>query len=32
MMNQLYGINMNSIAGINDYTLLRLVGETGLPI
>jgi len=29
MMNQLYGINMNSIAGINDYTLLRLVGETG---
>ncbi|MBN8786916.1 MAG: IS110 family transposase [Terrimonas sp.] len=29
MLIQLYGINMSSISGINDYTLLRLVGETG---
>jgi transposase len=26
---QLYGVNMSSISGINDYTLLRLIGETG---
>ena len=29
MLIQLYGVNMTSISGINDYTLLRLVGETG---
>ena len=27
---QLYGVNISSISGINDYTLLRLVGETGI--
>jgi transposase len=27
---QLYGVNMSSISGINDYTLLRLIGETGV--
>lgn len=26
---QLYGVNASSISGINDYTLLRLIGETG---
>ena len=26
---QLYGTNVSSISGINDYTLLRLIGETG---
>lgn len=26
---QLYGVNVSSISGINDYTLLRLLGETG---
>ncbi len=29
MMLQLYGVNVSSIGGINDYTLLRLIGETG---
>lgn len=29
MMIQIYGVNVSSISGINDYTLLRLVGETG---
>jgi transposase len=29
MLVQLYGVNMSSISGINDYTLLRLAGETG---
>lgn len=29
MMVQLYGVNVSSVSGINDYTLLRLVGETG---
>lgn len=29
MLIQLYGVNMSSISGINDYTLLRLAGETG---
>lgn len=28
-MVQLHGANISSIAGINDYTLLRLIGETG---
>ena len=30
MLIQLYGTNLSSISGINDYTLLRLVGETGV--
>lgn len=25
----IYGVNLNSISGINDYTLLRLLGEVG---
>ncbi|MGZ5135455.1 MAG: IS110 family RNA-guided transposase [Flavitalea sp.] len=29
MMVKLFGINASSISGINDYTLLRLAGETG---
>lgn len=29
MLIQLYGVNLSSISGINDYTLLRLLGETG---
>lgn len=27
---QLYGVNVSSISGINDYTALRLIGETGV--
>lgn len=27
---QLYGVNLSSISGINDYTVLRLIGETGV--
>jgi hypothetical protein len=30
MLIRLYGINVSSISGINDYTLLRLIGETGV--
>lgn len=30
MLIRLYGVNLSSISGINDYTLLRLVGETGV--
>lgn len=30
MLIQLYGVNLSSISGINDYTLLRLIGETGI--
>ncbi len=30
MLVRLYGANLSSISGINDYTLLRLVGETGV--
>src|SRR6266498_2112530 len=30
MLIRLYGINLSSISGINDYTLLRLLGETGI--
>lgn len=26
---QLYGVNISSISGMNDYTILRLIGETG---
>jgi len=26
----LFGVNVSSISGINDYTLLRLLGETGV--
>ena len=29
MLIQLYGVNVSNISGINDYTLLRLVGEAG---
>lgn len=29
MMVKLFGVNVTAISGINDYTLLRLVGETG---
>jgi hypothetical protein len=29
MMVKLLGVNVTSVSGINDYTLLRLVGETG---
>lgn len=32
MMVQLYGVDMSSISGFNDYTLLRLVGETGVDL
>ncbi len=30
MLIKIYGINASSISGINDYTLLRLLGETGI--
>jgi hypothetical protein len=30
MLMRLYGVNVSSISGINDYTLLRLIGETGV--
>jgi transposase len=30
MMVRLYGVNMSAVSGLNDYTLLRLVGETGV--
>ena len=30
MLIGLYGVNLSSISGINDYTLLRLLGETGI--
>lgn len=30
MLVQLYGVNLSSVSGMNDYTLLRLVGETGI--
>jgi hypothetical protein len=29
-MVQLFGVNVSSISGINNYTLLRLIGETGV--
>jgi len=29
LMVKLFGVNVSSVSGINDYTLLRLVGETG---
>ena len=29
MLVNLFGVNVSSISGINDYTLLRLIGETG---
>lgn len=32
LMVQVYGVDMSSISGFNDYTLLRLVGETGINI
>jgi hypothetical protein len=30
MLIRLYGVDASSVSGINDYTLLRLVGETGV--
>ena len=30
MLIQLYGVNVSCVSGINDYTLLRLIGETGV--
>jgi transposase len=30
MMVRMYGVNVTSVSGINDYTLLRLMGETGI--
>lgn len=30
MMAQLFGVDITSISGINSYTLLRLIGETGM--
>ena len=30
MMVQIHGVNISSISGFNDYTLLRLLGETGV--
>ena len=30
MLIRLYGVNLSSISGINDYTLLRLLGEAGI--
>ncbi len=30
MLLRLYGVNVSSVSGINDYTLLRLIGETGV--
>lgn len=30
MMVKLYGVNISSVSGLNDYTLLRLLGETGV--
>jgi transposase len=30
MMVKLHGVNISSISGLNDYTLLRLLGETGV--
>lgn len=32
LMVQLYGVDMSCISGLNDYTLLRLVGETGVDL
>lgn len=29
-MLQAYGVNLSAIAGLSDYTLLRLIGETGV--
>lgn len=29
ILAKLYGVDLNSISGMNDYTLLRLIGETG---
>jgi transposase len=30
MLISLYGVNISSISGMNDYTLMRLIGETGV--
>lgn len=30
LLIRLYGVNLSSISGINDYTILRLLGETGI--
>ena len=30
IMVKLHGVNISSVSGLNDYTLLRLIGETGV--
>lgn len=30
MLVRLYGVNLSAISGINDYSVLRLIGETGI--
>jgi len=30
MLISLYGVNISSVSGMNDYTLMRLIGETGV--
>lgn len=30
MLLKIFGVDMNNIPGVNDYTLLRLLGETGI--
>jgi transposase len=30
MLTRLYGVDLTAVSGINDYTLLRLIGETGV--
>jgi len=32
MMVKIHGANISSVSGLNDYTLLRLMGETGVDI
>src|SRR5665213_174700 len=32
LMVQIYGVDMSSVSGFSDYTLLRLIGETGINI
>ncbi len=32
MLIQLYGVDASSISGLNDYSLLRLIGETGVDL
>lgn len=30
MLVSLYGVNISSVSGLNDYSLMRLIGETGV--